>query len=257
MYKILYPLALFFKKSKNLSALACHLSKLTGKSKYQIHPKHLVYDEKPWYLSNIQKNDVILDLGCGNGQHSLKVAKKCNKVIGLDYNKKQLEIAKNTAKDQKIKNIQFKNFNAEKKITFKSNFFNKVLCLDVLEHINNRKQLLLEIRRVLKPKGVLFITAPNKQTAWKKLQKKAGLNYYSDPDHKIEYSLAEIENILLDSGFKILSVRPIIYDTPFIGFIDLLGGFSLKLYKKINLKEKKKVRYNLANSTGFRLKVKK
>lgn len=254
-FLLLYPFVWLLKKSKNLSATSCRLVQLTGKSKYSIHPKHLVKIEEPWYLREIKEDDVVLDLGCGNGQHSLKTASKAKKVIGVDYNSLQLEIAKKQAKDKKIKNASFLKYNLEKKLPFDNYSFDKILCLDVLEHLNKRKQFLLEIKRVLKSKGIAFIAVPNKNTSWKKLQKKVGLNFYSDPDHKIEYSLSEIKKLLALSGFEMLSIQPIVYDTCWAGFIDLIGGFSLGLYKRLSLWKKNKLKNNPYQSIGFRIKV--
>ena len=64
MQRILYPFVWLIKKSKVLSAVSMRLTKLTGNSKYRIHPKHLINIEKPWYLKDINKSDVVLDLGC-------------------------------------------------------------------------------------------------------------------------------------------------------------------------------------------------
>ncbi len=257
MHKPLYPFVWLLKKSKYLSALSCRVTKLLGKSKYAIHPKHLIKCQNLWYQNEIKKNDMVLDLGCGNGQHSIKIAKECKRIIALDHNIKQLIIAKNTAKDLDIKNIEFLSYNLEKKLPFNNNYFDKILCLDILEHLNNQKNCLLEIKRILKPRGLVFFAVPNKNTSWKKLQRKMGINYFSDPDHKIEYSLPEIQQLLTKMGFKILSISGIVLDIPMSGFIDLIGGFSLDLYKKISIWKKNMVKNSMKESIGFRIKVKK
>jgi len=258
IHRPLFPFVWLIKKSKAFSSLSMSLIKLTGKSKYKIHPKHLIKYEQPWYLKNIKKTDVVLDLGCNNGQHTLKTAKKCKQIVGLDYDEQQLKIAKKSAKDEKISRVVFKRHDLEKKLPYKKNSFNKVLCLDLLEHIVNRKQLLKEIRRVLKPNGLAFIAIPNINTSWKKLQKRVGIkNIYADPDHKVEYSLTEINKVLGRAGFKTISLKPIVYDTPWIGFFDLLGGISLRLYAKIAVWKKEKAKSNLKESTGFRIIIKK
>lgn len=261
MRRLKFPYFYFFvwllKKSKNLSALSCRLTQWTGKSKYPIHPKHLIKTEKPWYLKDIKSSDLVLDLGCSNGQHTIKTSKKCKKITGVDYDKFQLDIAKKSSQDKNLKNVQFIKLDLEKKFPFKNNSFNKVLALDILEHLNRRKHFLLEIKRVLKPHGIVFLAVPNKNTSWKKLQKKFGLNYYSDPDHKIEYSLNEIKKVLSQAGFRIINLRPIVFDTPLAGFVDLTGGISLRLYKKLSRWKRDKVKDSLKESIGFRIKVKK
>ena len=91
MHKTLYLFVWIIKKSKALSALSLRLTKLTGKSKYRIHPKHLIKIEKPWYLSSIKKTDKVLDLGCHNGQHTLKTSQFCKSIKGLDKSLDQLK----------------------------------------------------------------------------------------------------------------------------------------------------------------------
>lgn len=250
---LLYPLIWLIKKSRILSAVSMRLVKLTGKSRYTIHPKHLINIESPWYLSRIKSSDTVLDLGCNNGQQTLKIAGKCKKIIGLDFDQKQLVIARALAQDKKIRNARFKFQDLEKKLNFKPNSFDKIIFLDVLEHIVKRRQILKEIKRVLRPNGLVFLAVPNIETSWKKLQALVGLNYYADPDHKVEYTETEIRQVLNQAGYAINSLKPVTYDTPWVGLIDLLGGISLRLYAFIAKIKKSLVRDNLKESTGFRI----
>jgi 2-polyprenyl-3-methyl-5-hydroxy-6-metoxy-1,4-benzoquinol methylase len=230
-----------------------HLVQLTGKSRYPIHPKHLIKIERSWYLGKIKPTDKVLDLGCNNGQHTLKIAKKCRKIIGLDQDERQLTIAVNSASERGIKNVIFRKQNLEKKLNFSDRLFDKVIFLDVLEHLVNRRQILLEIKRVLKPRGLVFIAIPNSQTSWKKLQRRAGINSFADPDHKIEYTAAAAKKQLTDLGFKILSFQPVTFDSPWVGFFDLLGGISLTIYSRIARFKRLKAQKYPQESTGFRI----
>ncbi len=253
MMKLFYPFIWLIKKSRILSALSMRLVKLTGKSRYAIHPKHLIKIEPPWYLAKIKAGDVVLDLGCNNGQHTLRLAGKCRRIIGLDNDKKQLAIALASARDEKISNVQFRFQDLEKKLNFNPKTFDKIIFLDVLEHIVNRRQILKEIKRILKPKGLVFLAVPNIETSWKKLQQSVGLNCYADPDHKIEYTETEIRQDLNRAGFKIVSLKPVTYDTSWVGFFDLAGGLSLSLYAFIAKVKRAKARSNPKESTGFRI----
>ncbi len=97
----------------------------------------------------------------------------------------------------------------------------------------------------------MVLAVPNSQTSWKKFQKSAGLNYYSDPNHKIEYTEEEIIREHQKSGFKIKEIKPIVYDFPLAGLIDLVGGISLSLYKKLWQWKYKRVNENPSASIGF------
>lgn len=250
---LLKPLIKLLKFTKRGGVLATRLVKITGKYPEPIHPKHLVSLESPWYLKYIKKSDNVLDIGCANGSHTIKCSKKCENITGFDYNEDSLAIAKNMIKRNCIKNIKIFKHDAEEKFPFKKNQFDKILFLDTLEHLNKRCFVLNEVRRVLKPNGLLFLSIPNIDTSWKGLQKKAGLSPYSDSDHKIEYTKDSIREELKCSGFKIIKMWPIVYDTPLAGIIDLVGGFSLSIYKKLSLWKIKMVKLKPKETTGFRI----
>ena len=219
-------------KHRLLALVGMRLVQITGKSKQRIHPKHLV-KINPWYLDYTKKSDYVLDYGCGSGQHSIKVAKKVKKVIAFDYDEKSLEIAKYEATSKKLKNIIFKKINGEEKLPFQNNQFDKVIFIDVLEHLNNRNRALSEIHRVLKNKGIALISVPNVDTSWKKLQKRHNLFYYTDPDHKIEYTKKQICKLLTGHHFKIEELKLGLWDTPLSGVFDMVGGLSLSFYKNL------------------------
>lgn len=253
---LLKPFVKVLKLNRYGGVLVTRLVKVTGKSKEAVHPKHLVKLEDPWYLEFIEKGDEVLDVGCDNGSHTIKCAEKCKKVTGLDYNENALRIAKNNAKRSGLDNIRIIRHDVEKKIPFSKNQFDKVLFLDTLEHLNKRDFVLSEIKRVLYPKGFLMISIPNMNNSWKKLQRSAGINSYSDPDHKIEYSMDSIRDELRINGFKVLDMKPIVYETPLAGLIDLTGALSLNIYKKLSEWKKRMVKLRPNDTTGFRIVAK-
>lgn len=234
MYRMKKILVLIIQKTALFSAIACRLVKWTGKHPDSIHPKHLVTIRKPWYLEYLNRKDRSLDIGCNNGQHTLRLARICRAVNGVDYDERMLALAKNEAKRRKIKNIIWQNLNIETGFPYKKEYFDFILFLDVFEHLNQRSKVLRDIHRILKKKGRLLISVPNRNTSWKKLQKSLGLFYYSDPDHKIEFTQSEIKQILVKNGFVIEKVTPVTLDTPWVGFIDLIGGLSLTAYRLLS-----------------------
>lgn len=51
-------------------------------------------------------------------------------------------------------------------LSFKDQSFDGVLVVDLVPHLHSTKKLLAEIRRVLKPKGLLFIDTTNSNPLW-------------------------------------------------------------------------------------------
>ena len=50
-------------------------------------------------LLELKENDLVLDIACGNGNFSSRMAKKGVKVVAFDYSEKMIELAKNRRRD--------------------------------------------------------------------------------------------------------------------------------------------------------------
>ena len=157
-----------------------------------------------------------------------------------------------------MRNLCLLKADAEADLPFAEGTFDKVLFLDVLEHLHRRQAALREVRRVLRDDGILFLSAPNRETSWKRRLRAAGLFCYSDPDHKIEYSAEELRGELEESGFRVKGeLMPIVYDTPWAGLIDLVGGLSLSAYRWLTHWKQELARRHPQESTGWRLRCSK
>ncbi|MGD2103960.1 MAG: class I SAM-dependent methyltransferase [Anaerolineae bacterium] len=103
----------------------------------------------------------VLDVGCGRGEilrHCLALGAE---VYGVDYSAVATRMASNLVGDDEGAIVSM----ADAKILpFRSGSFDRVLMFDLVEHLYpwELRQALLEVRRVLRPKGRLIIhTAPN------------------------------------------------------------------------------------------------
>ena len=104
----------------------------------------------------------ILEIGCGQGFHTFLLSKKKNnKVIGVDFSKKDIQICK-----KRYPKVEFMTMKAEK-LLFKDGFFDEVFAIDILEHVNDLGKTLSEMSRVLKRKGKIIVNVPHhKSEAW-------------------------------------------------------------------------------------------
>jgi ubiquinone/menaquinone biosynthesis C-methylase UbiE len=89
------------------------------------------------------------------------------------------------------------------KLPFKDRTFDIVLCLNVLDHCINPEEVLKEIRRVLKEKG-LFIFHLNTFQLPKFLNKKLSLIDLPHPHH---FSFKEAIALIKKFGFKIVRIK--------------------------------------------------
>ncbi len=100
----------------------------------------------------------VLDVGCNDGTFSKIILEKTktDKLIGVDLAGKSIDWA----------NRHWKNFGMSflvgdaQNLKFKSNSFDAVFCLEVLEHVEDPLKALQELKRVMKKSGYGIFLVP-------------------------------------------------------------------------------------------------
>jgi 2-polyprenyl-3-methyl-5-hydroxy-6-metoxy-1,4-benzoquinol methylase len=166
----------------------------------------MYHSRRKKYMKDFAKNisgNSVLDIGSGIGIfNSVLRELGFKKIVALDNDKKTLEI--NTA-DEKY------SINLEKQLPFPNNYFDSVFAVEIIEHLENRKQLLNEIYRVLKPNGYLILTTPNKDSLIARFDKIIGRLVDGkwighDCSHKYVYGFKELIKEIKNSKFAILRI---------------------------------------------------
>jgi ubiquinone/menaquinone biosynthesis C-methylase UbiE len=127
--------------------------------------------QESYKILNFNNQDVILEIGCGNGYDSIELAKKVlptkGRVIGLDVDLDLVETSKKNAHTAACTNIEFIVGDAEK-LPFEDNYFSIIRAERVFQHLKNPLIVFKEALRVLKPGGQLVLV----ETDW------PGMNIY-------------------------------------------------------------------------------
>jgi len=105
---------------------------------------------------NAPSSAEVADYGCGIGAFSILLSQKFKNVTAINFNKKQLAIAKNNIKQKKITNIKLTE--ADIMQTSFENEFDFVFLYDVAPHLPNKEKALQLIWKALKPGGKLIMT---------------------------------------------------------------------------------------------------
>lgn len=104
-----------------------------------------------------KKNGMLLDVGCGNGAIEYHLKSSCNfDFYGFDKKDKVVALAK-----QNLGNPNYIVSDGNKKFPYEDNTFDVVLCIGLLEHIEDPHNVVKECLRVMKPDGIGIINTPN------------------------------------------------------------------------------------------------
>jgi ubiquinone/menaquinone biosynthesis C-methylase UbiE len=242
-----------------LGGWACHAMRLRGFSSRPVHPKHLFDEERTDYLQELLLPGLsFLDIGSGVGTECILAAKSGARIsCGLEYNQQSLLTAVQRAKQQGGHTTFLRVDLEAGKLPFRDDCFDLINFTNVLEHLQHRREILREIKRVKRTEGIVVLSVPNAMTTWKEKLQSAGLDPRDDDDHKIEYTKETLEAELSQAGLQRVSAfQPIIPSFPWNGIIAMSAFFSPKLYLKLQRKKKEYVKTRPEESTGWIMSVK-
>jgi len=103
----------------------------------------------------------LLDVGCGNGAQTIEFTNLCKNVIGVDKEQRRLDEFREICQTSGLRNCEIKQMNAEN-LQFEDESFDIVSCIETLEHIPNQGKALSEMYRVLRSRGSLILSVPNR-----------------------------------------------------------------------------------------------
>lgn len=185
---------------------------------------------RPWYkpafelIKKFPKEIKILDLGCGLGEFSSILKNEDFEVFCADGSKKYVEMIK-----KKRFNASYFDFN--EKFPFKSESFDLVISLEVIEHIEKAEEFLSEINRILKPNGYFLVSTPNIAYFGLRLKSLLGFPLPDEGYHFRFFTFKSLKKLLIKNKFKLVNhnsitlihgahklfrCSPIVIKTPFL-----------------------------------------
>jgi SAM-dependent methyltransferase len=113
---------------------------------------------------NIKDGDKLLDLGCGEGRHLIHACLQHN-ICGVGVDLSMHDLQTTVARFAPFSELNPRSYLSIQqtdatRLPFADNSFDKIICSEVLEHIEHYQDVLREIKRVLKPEGVLAVSVP-------------------------------------------------------------------------------------------------
>ena len=162
--------------------------RIRARNIFSLIPKHQSYHH-------------ILDAGSGPGVFSFELGRRYPeaKVVGVDLLKESIQACEHISKKLKITNVQFEQSTIED--LPRHNFFDLILCVDILEHIQDDLAALKGLFHAAAPGAMLVLHVPalyRRYPIWKKR-----LNFDVETHVRTGYELYAIEKRVEQSGFLI------------------------------------------------------
>ena len=171
-----------------------HMSINEIKTMARVEDRHWWFIAKSIFMKKIlaclPRPRKTLDAGCGTGSNA-QFLRKTDDYVGVDAIKEALLYSQR----RQLPNLIQSDL---KQLGFKDNSFDRIVCLDVIEHIDDDRQALNELKRLLSPHGTLILAVP------------AFRNMFSSHDialsHMRRYNRQDLNNLIKDCDLDIQEV---------------------------------------------------
>lgn len=147
---------------------------------------------------NYVQDKLVLDIACGTGSGAFHLAQRARQVKGVDLSPESIEFAK---KNYAAPHLEYQCASVDQDL-FPAQTFDVICSFETIEHLSKpvRRQYLKNLKKWIKPQGVLLLSTPNRKIT-SPFSKKP-LN----PFHVLEYSNQELIQEL-SPYFKVQSLK--------------------------------------------------
>jgi SAM-dependent methyltransferase len=140
--------------------------------------------EQPGYFRDVTRHFAptarLLDVGCGSGW----LADHFADYTGIDGSPDAVALAQDRSRNVVLGDV-------EQPLPYDDASFDGVVVKDVLEHVADPVALVCEVRRVLRPGGLVFASSPDAQR-W----------VWNDYTHRRPFSRGAYRDLFADQGFE-------------------------------------------------------
>lgn len=154
------------------------------------------------WLGELQGKE-ILDAGCGVGAFSEPLVKQ-NTVYGVDFSEKSLAFAAERGLRTSADDLTA--------LQFEEGKFDLVLCIGVIQLIEQYRAVIGELARVTKPGGTLLIETLHRGS----LQRKVLRLFEKTKKFDQMYAMAELKKVFIDHGFEHIEFLKIYHPFKFV-----------------------------------------
>lgn len=168
------------------------------------HPKHRLTRYADFFIAHVGERDRVLDIGCGRGIVARAIARvrPSATIVGIDIDAANIAFALRADNPANLSFIQ-----GDATTSLPDGRFDVVVLSNVLEHLDDRPGFLKRVVGASAADRVL-IRVPLFERDWRlPMRRELGVNYFSDPDHRIEHTEREFEAEIAAAGLVVVDQR--------------------------------------------------
>lgn len=150
----------------------------------------------------VSADDVVVDVGCGDGSNLNFCATRGAHVIAVDIDADALEQARVRLSESPARAVEVHEAPAES-IPLADGAATRVICTEVLEHVDDPQVVVAELVRVAAPGALFLITCPD--PLHEEMQSHvAPPSYFEKPNHIRRIERAELVTWFSDAGLEVI-----------------------------------------------------
>jgi SAM-dependent methyltransferase len=182
-------------------------SKVWGGDIIRLSPIYFRASRLYWALKSLQAvKGKVLDVGCGVGDfpEAIQYYRPDLDIYAVDISNQAITLAK-----KRELNVDFRVADAQK-LPYSNDFFDAVVCFDLIEHVRSPSKALKQIYRILKPGGVFHVFLPTEGNFFTLEGLFIKLGWRGKEIHGAHphvFTTREALGIVNQGGFKVLKKR--------------------------------------------------
>lgn len=137
----------------------------------------------------LDENDVVLDVGCGEGSVTIPIAKRVKKVIGIDSSPKMLEFLEKRANENNITNIETILKPIEEISYDEIGDADVVVCSRSLNGIIPIDEVLMELDKIANKYVFITVFGPENKKIEKDFDKEIGIKTEDFPEYNYFFNI--------------------------------------------------------------------
>jgi SAM-dependent methyltransferase len=156
---------------------------------------------------DVNRGDLVLDAGCGEGRHCFGMLSRGARVVGFDLDFDSMRDASKRLRSEASAQRGLGEMTQGNifKLPFADGTYDRVICSEVMEHVHSYRDAAKELARVTRPGGKLAITIPT--TTSEHLYLRMGDEYFESPGGHIRiFKPRELAKGLAEAGLNTVGV---------------------------------------------------